>query len=70
MRSSARSGITVILTVCRFDCHDPVPMSVLMVAQMSITESKGVEGRGSYFNGTGVIRDVMQNRKSPCRVCL
>ena len=28
-----------------------------------MTESKGAEGRGSYFNSTGVIRDVMQNRK-------
>lgn len=32
--------------------------------QVSITEGKGAEGRGSYFNGVGAIRDVMQNRKS------
>lgn len=32
--------------------------------QISITEAGGAEGRGSYFNGVGAIRDVMQNRKS------
>lgn len=26
-------------------------------------ESKGAEGRGSYFNNVGAIRDVMQNRE-------
>lgn len=34
--------------------------------QISITEAGGAEGRGSYFNGVGAIRDVMQNRKTPC----
>ena len=29
-----------------------------------MTEAHGAEGRGSYFNSSGVIRDVMQNRKS------
>lgn len=28
-----------------------------------MTEAKGAEGRGSYFNGVGAIRDVMQNRE-------
>ena len=32
--------------------------------QVSILEGKGAEGRGSYFNSTGVIRDVMQNREA------
>ena len=32
--------------------------------QISITEAGGAEGRGSYFNGVGAIRDVMQNRNS------
>lgn len=36
--------------------------------QISITEGGGAEGRGSYFNGVGAIRDVMQNRKSLCFV--
>ncbi len=35
-----------------------------MSFQISILEGKGAEGRGSYFNSTGVIRDVMQNRES------
>ena len=35
----------------------------LIAFQVSIVEGKGAEGRGSYFNSTGVIRDVMQNRK-------
>ena len=35
-----------------------------MSLQVSILEGKGAEGRGSYFNSTGVIRDVMQNRKA------
>ena len=35
-----------------------------MSIQVSILEGKGAEGRGSYFNSTGVIRDVMQNRKA------
>ena len=39
-------------------------MYILMTKQISITESKGVEGRGSYYNSTGVVRDVMQNRGS------
>ena len=40
--------------------------------QISITEAGGAEGRGSYFNGVGAIRDVMQNRKYlPCsRICV
>lgn len=29
-----------------------------------MTEAGGAEGRGSYFNSVGAIRDVMQNRKS------
>lgn len=29
--------------------------------EISITEGGGAEGRGSYFNGVGAIRDVMQN---------
>lgn len=29
--------------------------------EISITEAGGAEGRGSYFNGVGAIRDVMQN---------
>lgn len=36
----------------------------LTIPQISITEAGGAEGRGSYFNGVGAIRDVMQNRKS------
>jgi glucose-6-phosphate 1-dehydrogenase len=27
-----------------------------------MTEDKGTEGRGGYFNDVGIIRDVMQNR--------
>ena len=40
--------------------------------QISITEAGGAEGRGSYFNGVGAVRDVMQNREYlPCfRVCV
>lgn len=27
-----------------------------------MTEDKGTEGRGGYFDDVGIIRDVMQNR--------
>ena len=26
-------------------------------------EAGGAEGRGSYYNSSGTIRDIMQNRK-------
>ncbi|KAL8927137.1 MAG: hypothetical protein Q9208_002521 [Pyrenodesmia sp. 3 TL-2023] len=29
--------------------------------QISMTESIGTEGRGGYFDGVGIVRDVMQN---------
>lgn len=29
-----------------------------------MTEAIGTEGRGGYFDGVGIIRDVMQNRLS------
>lgn len=29
-----------------------------------MTEAIGTEGRGSYFDDVGIIRDVMQNRTS------
>ncbi|KAI4089889.1 MAG: hypothetical protein LQ344_005079 [Seirophora lacunosa] len=32
---------------------------------ISMTEAIGTEGRGSYFDDVGIIRDVMQNRLSP-----
>ncbi|KAI4116763.1 MAG: hypothetical protein LQ345_002878 [Seirophora villosa] len=32
---------------------------------ISMTEAIGTEGRGSYFDDMGIIRDVMQNRLSP-----
>lgn len=38
----------------------PQPLTIF---QISITEAGGAEGRGSYFNGVGAIRDVMQNRE-------
>ena len=36
----------------------------LNVHQISMTEAIGTEGRGGYFDDVGVIRDIMQNRKS------
>jgi len=36
-----------------------------------MAEGGGAEGRGSYYESTGVIRDVMQNRKpAPLRPTL
>ena len=37
--------------------------------QISMTEAIGTEGRGGYFDDVGVIRDIMQNRKSVFFVC-
>ena len=34
-----------------------------------MTEAIGTEGRGGYFDDVGVIRDIMQNRKSVFLVC-
>lgn len=36
----------------------------LTVPQISMTEAIGTEGRGGYFDDVGVIRDIMQNRRS------
>ncbi|KAL9614723.1 MAG: hypothetical protein Q9167_000792 [Letrouitia subvulpina] len=33
----------------------------MTIAQISMSEAGGAEGRGSYFNSTGTIRDIMQN---------
>lgn len=41
-----------------FICTQVSPTS-----QISMTEDKGTEGRGGYFDDVGIIRDVMQNRK-------
>lgn len=34
-----------------------------------MTEAIGTERRGGYFDDVGVIRDIMQNRKSVFLVC-
>lgn len=63
MRFSDPFGITITSTVCRFEIPIIIPSPALIVSQISITEGGGAEGRGSYYDSTGVIRDVMQNRE-------
>jgi glucose-6-phosphate 1-dehydrogenase len=33
---------------------------------IELKETFGCEGRGGYFDEFGIIRDVLQNRKSSC----
>lgn len=37
--------------------------------QITFKEPFGTEGRGGYFDDFGIIRDVMQNRKSRREKC-
>lgn len=64
MRYLEAFGITTISIVCRFGHLLSILWLTLRASQISISEAGGAEGRGSYYESTGVIRDVMQNRES------
>ncbi len=64
MRYLGEFGTKTPLIVCRSGPLRSIFWLTLTAPQISMAEAGGAEGRGSYYESTGVVRDVMQNRES------